>query len=333
MIRLPASLWLMTMKIATAARPEPRARRSRRLSGSVVRCCGSVGVGLRRVAEQARASASRPAVSQVGDASLPHRPADHGRLAVEPAIAGAVAEVDVGVRRRKWRAVSAQMSAASSRISVDPTSFHRLIERVVLLDAAAERVDERAGLALRIERVELVLHAGARAEQQMASLLHIGQELRGERIVDDIERWRDQQFVTVQAAACVGIDDVDGLTGGLSDALQRRVEAQQHLLLVVVPRVRLEVDGPARVVVVQDGDLRMGRGAGERGAGEFEVAAKLRDLRVDGQRLAVGADDGAVVLLLPVERAAPLPVEDRVGAVADGLPRERARLARRRARC
>ncbi len=38
--------------------------------------------------------------------------------------------------------------------------------------------------------------------------------------------------------------------------LKRSVEAQQDLLLVVQARVRLEVDGPARVVGVEKGDLR-----------------------------------------------------------------------------
>ena len=44
------------------------------------------------------------------------------------------------------------------------------------------------------------------------------------------------------------------------------------------------------------------------------------DLGVDGQRRAVGTDESAVVLLLAVERVAPLPIEHGVGAVADGLP-------------
>ena len=64
----------------------------------------------------------------------------------------------------------------------------------------------------------------------------------------------------------------------------------------------------------------MDGGAGEGGAGFGEFCADLLDLGVERDGRAVGADEGAVVLLLAVEGGAPLPVADGVGAVADGLP-------------
>src|SRR3546814_9867378 len=57
------------------------------------------------------------------------------------------------------------------------------------------------------------------------------------------------------------------------------------------------------------------------------VAPDPDDLVIDRKRLAVGADQRAVHRLLPVERVAPLPIEDAVGAVADRLPCHRPRLA------
>ena len=73
--------------------------------------------------------------------------------------------------------------------------------------------------------------------------------------------------------------------------------------------------------------MGVGRGAGEGGAGFREFVADLLHFGVDGDGLAVGADEGAVVLLLAVEGGAPLPVLDGVGAVADGLPGHGADLA------
>ena len=69
------------------------------------------------------------------------------------------------------------------------------------------------------------------------------------------------------------------------------------------------------------------RGAGESRAGFLEFRADLLDFVVDRDRLSRRADKRAVVLLLPVERAAPLPVFDGIGAVTDGLPGHVAHLA------
>jgi hypothetical protein len=78
------------------------------------------------------------------------------------------------------------------------------------------------------------------------------------------------------------------------------VEVLQDLLLVVEVCVELEVDGPAGVVGVEESDLGVGAGAGEGGAGLFEVGAELLDFGVERERFAAGADDGSVVLFLSV---------------------------------
>ncbi len=58
-----------------------------------------------------------------------------------------------------------------------------------------------------------------------------------------------------------GVDDVDGaaLCG------ERCVVVEEDLELIVVAVVELEVDGPAAVVVGEDGDVGDGCGALERG--------------------------------------------------------------------
>ena len=60
--------------------------------------------------------------------------------------------------------------------------------------------------------------------------------------------------------------------------------------------VALPVDGPAAVVGVEDGDLRVRAGSGERGAGFGEVFAELCDFGVERDGRAVGTDEGAVVV-------------------------------------
>ena len=61
----------------------------------------------------------------------------------------------------------------------------------------------------------------------------------------------------------------------------------------------------------------MGTGAGDDSASEIEVVTELLDFSVDGKRCAIGGDDGSVVLLLSIKGVAPLPVENRVGAMVD----------------
>ncbi len=52
-----------------------------------------------------------------------------------------------------------------------------VIESVVLLDLGSQSARQRAGLALRVQGVELVLHAGARAENEMAASFNPGEQL------------------------------------------------------------------------------------------------------------------------------------------------------------
>ena len=71
---------------------------------------------------------------------------------------------------------------------------------------------------------------------------------------------------------------------------------------------------------MQDGDFCMDGGPGERGACLGELRTDLCDLGIERDGGAIRAEQGAVVLLLAVEGAAPLPVLHRLRAVADGVP-------------
>jgi len=84
---------------------------------------------------------------------------------------------------------------------------HSVLERVILLYTPAERRCERAGLPLRVERVVRILHAGARSEHEMAALLRISEQMRGKILRNDIQAWRENQFVIVQRGICA--NDVD----------------------------------------------------------------------------------------------------------------------------
>jgi len=84
--------------------------------------------------------------------------------------------------------------------------------------------------------------------------------------------------------------------------------------------VALPVDGPERVVGVEDGDVGVDGGSGERGAGLGEVGSEVGDFGVERDGRAIGADEGSVVFLLAVEVGAPLPVGDGVGSMAYVMP-------------
>src|SRR6185312_9523284 len=58
-----------------------------------------------------------------------------------------------------------------------------------------------------------------------------------------------------------------------------------------------------------------------------EFATDLRYFLIQRHRCAICPDDRTVILLLPVECAAPLPIADGVGTVADVVPRHGANLA------
>ena len=102
--------------------------------------------------------------AEISDAAFAHAARNHRRLAVEPAVRLAVAEQNLDVRRRSSKA--ARPRAKRSRTRAFRRSARRRFERVILLHAPAKRCDERAGLALDIQRVVLILHAGARPEQR-----------------------------------------------------------------------------------------------------------------------------------------------------------------------
>ena len=76
---------------------------------------------------------------------------------------------------------------------------------------------------------------------------------------------------------------------------------------------------------MKDGYFGVWAGAAESRAGEIEIVTELLDLVVDGERCAIGADDGPMVLFLSIEGIPPLPVKNRVGAMAYSLPGQSAR--------
>ena len=113
------------------------------------------------------------------------------------------------------------------------------VERVELVDTCAEEIGERAGLALRPEGVVFVLHAGARAEDEMAAVADVGFEIFCGLGCEDVERGRDDELVVVEWNGVR--DDVDGVHG----VMQRRVEAHEGLDGIEGLVVALPVDGPA----------------------------------------------------------------------------------------
>src|SRR5579875_793757 len=107
---------------------------------------------------------------KIGDGALADLAGDGCRLVIEPAIALAITHQDAGL----W-ITRAERLGPDVRSGRAPGSGHRnrTLQRVILLDAPAQRSDQRARLTMDIEGIECVLHAGARPQHQMASMLNI----------------------------------------------------------------------------------------------------------------------------------------------------------------
>ena len=65
--------------------------------------------------------------------------------------------------------------------------FGGIVDGVELLDAAAEEVGERAGAPVGLETVVSVLHACALAEDEVAAVLDVGDEVFGGFVGEDGE--------------------------------------------------------------------------------------------------------------------------------------------------
>ena len=137
-----------------------------------------------------------------------------------------------------------------------------------------------------------------------------------------MQRRGHDQRVALQRS--VGRNDINGLRA----QLQRAVEGGELPGRIKVLVVALEVDGPAACVGLQQGHPAVRGGAGERGSRRREFGAGLLHFGVDRNRCAVGAQQGAVILLLAVQRTAPLPIQHGVRAVPDCLPGHLAGLTR-----
>ena len=66
-----------------------------------------------------------------------------------------------------------------------------VVDGVELLDAAAEEVGEGAGASVGLEAVVSVLHAGALAEDEVAAVLDVGDEVFGGFVGEDGEAGGD----------------------------------------------------------------------------------------------------------------------------------------------
>ncbi len=249
--------------------------------------------------------------SDVGDAAFADGAGDGRGLVVEPAVGLAVAHEDFGVGAGGGEELGPDFGGGGAPGADDGDGG---IQCVILFDAAAEEGGEWAGLAFGGEAVVGVFHGGALGEDEVAAVVDVVDEVLGLLVGEEIERGRDDELVLRERDG--GVDDVDGVGLGaegsvVSDHVLDGVEG----LVVALP-----VDGPEGVVGVEDGDVGLDGGSGEDGAGLGELSSYLRYFGVEGDGVAVGSDQCAVVLLLAVEGGAPLPVGDGVGTVADVVP-------------
>ncbi len=91
--------------------------------------------------------------------------------------------------------------------------------------------------------------------------------------------------------------------------------------------VFLPIDSPAARIGVQQRDFGLHARAAQEIRVAVEFLAERSDFFIHRNGLAVRADEDSVILLLSVERAAPLPVADVIRTMRDGLPGTRANFA------
>ena len=128
------------------------------------------------------------------------------------------------------------------------TNGDLFLKSVELVDAATERIDERTRLALYIKSVILVFYAGPRTKDEIATLLDVFKQVVSGLFRQHIEAGGDDQFVLAERS--VRRDDVDALR-----LIEQWFIESDHLcdgIEVVI--VALEVDCPAAVEVVDEGD-------------------------------------------------------------------------------
>src|SRR5204863_6204650 len=132
--------------------------------------------------------------ADVGDPTLSGFPRDSSRLAVEPAIALSVSFENFGV------AFGAQELGPEFAFSRAELSFYwnRVGQCVILLDAASQQICQRSGLTLRLQTIVLILHGGALAQDQVSALAHVFDEVFRGGIGENVESWRDYQFVLIE---------------------------------------------------------------------------------------------------------------------------------------
>ena len=196
--------------------------------------------------------------ADVGDAAFADLAGDDSGLIVEPAVTLSITFDDFGVRRLDAELLGPDVGGAGAEVAGEGDIG---IEGVELIDTATQEGRQRSGLALGLEGVEFVLHGRAWTEEEMASVADPGHEAIGRGLGDDVEAGELDNLVAVDRR--VDGDHVHGL-GLLAEGT---VEGEHFADGIEVGGVALEGDGPAAVVVVDEGDLGGGSGAGDGGSG------------------------------------------------------------------
>ena len=131
---------------------------------------------------------------------------------------------------------------------------------------------------------------------------------------EDVQTRRYYEFVALQRG--VGIHDIHRLR----KLPQRAVVALQQPDIVILFGEFLPFDGPVAVVEIKQRNIGNWHSAVQHFLRGGELMADLAHFRAQRNRRSVRSNEGAVIFLLAVERATPLPISHFIGAVRDGLP-------------
>lgn len=117
-----------------------------------------------------------------------------------------------------------------------------LFECVVLLNARTQAILKKTRLALRKQRIELVFHARARPQNEMAAVAHIFEQMLRKVLRNHIQARRNHQLVIRERS--IGAHHIDRLR----KPAQIVVITIQDGYIVVFLGVFLKLDGPVAVV-------------------------------------------------------------------------------------
>ena len=126
----------------------------------------------------------------ISDATVTASLRDHCRVSVKPissAVSG-IGHYDFGRRERVREGLGPDGGVTAAPFAGE---IDLVLQGVILIDVGAERGGEGAGLALGLEGVELVFHAGARAEEEVAAVIDPVEEFLRGGVGDDVETGGD----------------------------------------------------------------------------------------------------------------------------------------------